>query len=91
MFGVFIDTMVELVLSQLGLFDIYCDLVFISICYKEQLKTYLAGSVVCLVLILIPKLVANILAILIMLGVIKEENKKRKHAYRILIYNEFRM
>ena len=83
MFGVFIDTMVELVLSQLGLFDIYCDLVFISICYKEQLKTYLAGSVVCLV--------ANILAILIMLGVIKEENKKRKHAYRILIYNEFRM
>lgn len=91
MFGVFVETMIELVLSQLGLFDIYCDLIFISICYKEQLNTYLIGSVICLVFIMIPKLVANILALLIMFGVIKEENKKRKHAYRILIYNEFRM
>ncbi len=48
-------------------------------------------SVASLALIMIPKLIANITALLIMFGVIKEENKKRKHAYRILIYNEFRM
>lgn len=49
------------------------------------------ASSVSLGLIMVPKLVANVIALLITLGVIKEENKKRKHAYRILIYNEYRM
>lgn len=88
---VFLETIFELIMSQVGLFIIYCDLIFISIAKKEQLTVYLALSSVSLALILIPKLIANVLALMIMFGVVKEENKKRKHAYRILIYNEFRM
>lgn len=88
---VFIETLFELIMTQVGLFDIYCDMVFISIAYKEGLTEFMAISIASLALIAIPKLVANIFALMIMFGCVLEENKRRKYAYKILVYNEFRM
>lgn len=42
-------------------------------------------------LIMIPKLYAIIMTLVVMFGGVKTENKLRKHAFRILIFNEFRM
>lgn len=91
MFMVFLETLFELTMTQIGLIRIYCDCVFISIVMKEGLTSYMTASIVSLALIIIPKLYATIMSLGILFGVIKEENKLRKHAYRILIYNEFRM
>jgi uncharacterized paraquat-inducible protein A len=51
----------------------------------------MVASVVSMALIMVPKLYATIMALIIMFGGVKTENKIRKHAYRILIFNEFRM
>lgn len=40
---------------------------------------------------MIPKLYAVIMTLVVMFGGVKTENKLRKHAFRILIFNEFRM
>ena len=88
---VFIETVFELIMTQVGLFDIYCDLIFISIAKKEGLTDLMAVSMASIALILIPKLIANIMALMIIFGGVKEENKRRRYTYKLLIYNEFRM
>lgn len=51
----------------------------------------MAASMVSIGVLLIPKLYATIMSLVIMFGGVKTENKLRKHSYRILIYNEFRI
>jgi hypothetical protein len=91
MFGVFIQILFELSMTYIGLLRIYCDYAFISIMYKENMKEYGLVSLLSMILIGIPKLYAMIMCLVIMFGGIKEENKLRKHAFRILIFNEFRV
>jgi hypothetical protein len=78
-------------MTQVGLFDIYTDIAFATIANKEGF-IYLAGmSVFSLVMIAIPKIYALALTIWVMFGRVREEDRKRKYVYRILIFNEFRM
>ena len=78
-------------MTIVGLFDIYTDIAFATIVNSEG-YTYLAGmSVFSLVMIAIPKIYAFVLNIMIMFGCVREEDRKRKFLFRILIFNEFRM
>eukprot|EP00347_Sterkiella_histriomuscorum_P004768 403359184 len=91
MFVVFLEIIYELIMTQIGLIRIYCDCAFISIVMKESLKQHMAASMVSIGILLIPKLYAFFTCIYVMFGGVKTENKLRKHAYRILIFNEFRI
>lgn len=91
MFYVFLEVAFDLFMTYIGLLDIYTDAVFASITRKEGLTQIFAVSFGSLILLMIPKLYATIHAFLIGVGCVKEENKRRKHAYRILTFNEFRV
>lgn len=91
MFLAFLEVLFDLFMTTIGLLDIYTDAVFVSIVNKEGLHQILAVSLSSLVLIMIPKLYATIHALAIGFGAVKEENKRRKHAFRILTFNEFRV
>lgn len=91
MFMVFIQILFEMVMSCIGLLRIYFDWSFIAIAKQEKLDMYLVASLVSMGLIMIPKLYAWIMTLAIMFGGVKTENKLRKHSFRILIFNEFRM
>ena len=88
---VIIECAFEIMMTVVGLFDIYTDIVFATIVNAEG-YTYLAGmSIFSLVMIAIPKIYAFVLNIMIMFGCVREEDRKRKYVFRILLYNEFRM
>lgn len=91
MFGVFVKIIFELAMTYIGLLRIYCDYAFISIMYKENIREYGLASLLSMIIIAIPKLYAMIMCLVIVFGGVKIENKLRKHAYRILIFNEFRV
>ena len=91
MIFVLIECVFELVMTQIGLFDLYTDVAFATIAGKEKLTGLYALSVTSIVLFMIPKFYAFVLMILLMFNVVKEEDKRRKYAARILIFNEQRM
>lgn len=91
MFMVFLQIIFEMIMSSVGLLKIYFDWAFIAIVKKEAQNLFLIASLISMGLIMIPKLYAIIMTLVVMFGGVKTENKLRKHAFRILIFNEFRM
>lgn len=91
MFYVFIEILFELWMTQIGLMDIYTDVAFATLAKKEGMTQLWGVSVASLVLTMIPKMYAMVLLGMMMFNVVREEDRRRKYAFRILIFNEYRM
>lgn len=75
----------------MGLFDIYTDVAFATLVQKEEFTAMAGVSIFSLVMISLPKIYAFVLSFMILFGCVREEDRKRKYTYRILIFNEFRL
>jgi hypothetical protein len=80
----------ELLMTIIGLMDIYTDIAFATIVRKEGMNGLFGISIASIVLVSIPKIYAMVLVVMMMFTV-REEDRRRKYAYRILIFNEYRM
>ena len=69
---------------------IYADIAFFTIVVKERLTSVYAVAAVSLVIMAVPKVYAVIVTMVLICGV-KEEDKRRKYAYRVLVFNEQRL
>ena len=81
----------EVIMTQIGLFDIYCDVAFITIVKSAGLTNLMAVSCVSIVLLMIPKLYSLVLCVMMLFNCVREEDKRRKFAFRILIFDEWRL
>ncbi|CDW71845.1 UNKNOWN [Stylonychia lemnae] len=91
MFTVYLKCFFEILMTQIGLFDLYTDMAFATLVQKEEFQTLALVSIFSLVLIAIPKMYSFALLLMMLFGQVREQDKKRKYATRIMIFNEFRM
>lgn len=96
MFGVFVEVMFEVLMTQVALFDLYTDFAFTNLVYKEGMTTLAAFSLISIIAISIPKIYALVLTLMMMFNCCanakaREEDTRRKWAHRILTFNEMRL
>jgi hypothetical protein len=75
---VHLENIFEIIMTQLGLFDIYTDVAFAAIANKEGLTLILGSTCFSLIMICIPKLYAFVVGIMITFRCIREEDTRRK-------------
>ena len=71
--------------------DFYTDVAFATIVQKEGMTSLWGVSVASIVIMMIPKVYAMALNLALMCHCIRQEDKKRKYAHRMLILNEYRL
>jgi hypothetical protein len=76
------------------MFDIYTDVAFTALTYKENLSPIWQLSLISNIAIALPKLYSMGISLMLMFGctaTAREEDSRRKYAQRVLIFNESRM
>ena len=94
MFLVFLESLFEMIMTQIALFDLYTDIAFTALTYHENIKPLWQLSLVSNIAILLPKLYAMCISLMLMFSCgpqAREEDMRRKYAHRVLIFNESRM
>jgi hypothetical protein len=90
----FFQTLFEMIMTQVALFDLYTDVCFTALVYKEGLSPIWELSLVSNIAIALPKLYAMCISLMLIFNcgqATKDENFRRKYAHRVLIFNESRM
>ena len=88
---VFFEGLFEVAMTQVGLFSLYTDVCFVVLMKSAGLTSLFTGSLISLILIIIPKLYSLVLTVLLLFGCISTEDRRRKYAYRTLTFDEFRI
>lgn len=86
-----ISGLYSILLTQLGLLTLYSNICFIVIARYESTSLHLPVSLVSFGLTILPKLYAYSLIFMLLFTCVREEDRRRKLAFRALLLNDFRM